>query len=183
MPIKRLAIYTLLAAIIAATSALIVRQAVIDNVPQWVMKLIQDRMADGGDRWNTCSHTRTYGPVHGGVSRANPDSMVSVMAYDLSRGPVRVSGETWPNYWSLSLYQDNTDNYFVINDRELETSSFDFIISYDDEVDPAEQAQHITSPTETGVMVIRRFVRSSDELPAVLANQDKMYCGPVITGS
>ncbi len=183
MPVKRFAIYAVLAAFIAAMTVVIVRQSVIERVPHWVITQIQDRMSSAGERWNTCSHTRTYGPVYGGVSRANPDSMVSVMAYDLSNGPVRISGETWPNYWSLSLYQDNTDNYFVINDRELETSAFDFILSRDATADPSQNAQHIVSPTMTGVMVIRRFVPSPDDLPAVLANQDKMYCGPAETVS
>lgn len=48
----------------------------------------------------------------------SPDLAYALCVYDLSTGPVDVDAALdWPGYWSVALYADNTDNYFVRNDR------------------------------------------------------------------
>ncbi|MEP3421635.1 MAG: DUF1254 domain-containing protein [Erythrobacter sp.] len=151
----------------------------IYQAPRVVMSTIEDIVVQRAGGWNTCSHNRQFGPVHGGAKRANPDSVVTIMAYDLSSGPVRVSGETWPDYWSLSLYQHNSDNYFVVNDRQLPTSEFDFAISLPEHSVDETSVQRIDAPTAKGVMLIRRFVKEEADMAGILENQDRMQCGPL----
>ena len=154
------------------------RHVIIDQAPKRVMATIEGRIAQGAGGWNACFHNRTYGPRTNAARRANPDSIISSMAYDLSDGPVRIKGETWHRYWSLSFYQQNSDNYYVINDQELPAKTFDFVLTLDPDL-PADMAgTPIVSPTQKGIMLIRRFAADAEDMPAILENQDGLYCGP-----
>jgi uncharacterized membrane protein len=170
--------------ILAAATFFITRHLVIRKAPETVMDTIENSVVQRAGGWNQCFHNRQYGPKPNAVRRANPDSIVSIMAYDLSERPVRISGETWPRYWSLSLYQQNSDNYFVINDKQLSNSNFDFILTLDADETPNSgetvgvNAQILRSPTEKGIMLIRRFAASDADMPNIRDNQNALYCGP-----
>lgn len=171
--------YGLGAMVLAATTYFVTRSMIIQQAPRMVMSTIEARIAQGAGGWNACFHNRVYGPRANAANRANPDSIISSMAYDLSDGPVRVSGEVWPRYWSLSLYQQNSDNFFVVNDRALETPEFDFILSLANQNVADTNGTVIVSPTSKGIMLIRRFAADADDMPAILENQDAMSCGPL----
>ena len=151
---------------------------VIQKAPVKVMSTIEARIAAGAGSWNTCLHNQVYGPRTNAARRANPDSIITSMAYDLSDGPVRVAGETWPRYWSLSFYQQNSDNFFVVNDQQLESSSFDFLLALEDQDTDALGGTKVVSPTAKGIMLIRRFAADASDMPGIIANQDAMTCGP-----
>lgn len=153
------------------------RAAAIDQAPKDVIAGIQARIVGGAGGWNACMHNRQFGPVYGGAARANPDSVVSIMAYDVSDGPVLVSGETWPDYWSLSLYEQNSDAFYVLNDRDLPSRDFRLVIS-DQSVDGLSSGdQFVETPTKRGIMLIRRYVKEAADMPGIHANQDKLKCG------
>jgi uncharacterized membrane protein len=164
--------------ILAAASFLIIRSVTIHQAPKAVMANIEARIVQGAGSWNACYHNRVFGPRSGAARRANPDSIISSMAYDLSDGPVRVSGEVWPRYWSLSLYQQNSDNYFVVNDQQLPRPDFDYVIVREGTADTELVGTHIVSPTEKGIMLIRRFAALESDMPAIIDNQTALYCGP-----
>ena len=153
------------------------RAAAIDQAPKDVMAGIQARIVGGSGGWNACMHNRQFGPVYGGAARANPDSVVSIMAYDVSEGPVLVSGETWPEYWSISLYEQNSDAFYVLNDRDLPSRDFRLVIS-DRSVDGLSSGdKFVESPTKRGIMLIRRYAKEAAVMPGIHANQDKLSCG------
>lgn len=156
------------------------RARIIDQAPKTVMEKIQTRIAAGAGGWNACNHNRVYGPREAAARRANPDSIITSMAYDVTDGPVSISGEVWPDYWSLSLYQQNSDNYFVINDTQLGAKTFEYVIISPGQDSPGPN--HIVSPTDKGIMLIRRFATSAADMPAVTANQDALHCGPQRAG-
>jgi len=164
--------------ILAAASFFIVRSITINHAPKTVMANIEARIVQGAGGWNACYHNRVFGPRAGAARRANPDSIISSMAYDLSDGPVRISGEVWPQYWSLSLYQQNSDNYFVVNDRQLPTPNFDFVIVQKGAKETSLMGTQIISPTDKGIMLIRRFAAQKSDMPAIIDNQTALYCGP-----
>ena len=176
---RKAIIYGVIGLFLAAISFLITRSVVIDQAPKTVMANIEARIIKGAGGWNACYHNRTFGPRKNAARRANPDSIISSMAYDLSKGPVRVSGTIWPRYWSLSLYQQNSDNYFVINDEQLPQPKFDFVIMQKGQIVSAIDVTPIMSPTEKGIMLIRRFAAQETDMPAIIENQDAMYCGPI----
>jgi uncharacterized membrane protein len=49
----------------------------------------------------------------------SPDLLYALCPYDLSRAPLHITAAPASGrYWSIALYADNTDNFFVLNDRE-----------------------------------------------------------------
>lgn len=157
------------------------RAYVIDQAPKRVMASIEARIAKGAGGWNACNHNRIYGPRPNSARRANPDSVITSMAYDLSNGPVAVSGVIWPDYWSLSLYAQNSDNFFVVNDRQLSSPTFDFTIKLEEQSGAGTSSTELISPTTKGIMLIRRFVKKEADMPLVIENQNAMACGPSST--
>lgn len=164
--------------LLGAATFFAVRAYVIQQAPVKVMASIEARIVHGAGRWNACNHNRVYGPRKNAARRANPDSIITSMAYDLAGGPVRVSGVVWPDYWSLSLYQQNSDNYFVVNDQQLEQPTFDFVILGQGQTSDIPASTVVMSPTQKGIMLIRRFAKQDADMPAILDNQDAMLCGP-----
>lgn len=163
---------------IAVFSFVVGRSFVIDQTPQKVMSRIEAQIAERAGGVNICRHNRNYGPRFGSVARANPDSIVTSMSYDVSNGPVELRGLTWPAYWSLSVYQHNTDNIFVVNDRQLEGDAFHVVVVKSGQtVSAPESATVVTSPSNSGIVLVRRFVASADLMPDVIKNQDAMTCG------
>ena len=172
-------LYVFGAVILCAITFFTTRHMIIERAPVQVMSTIEARIAGAAGGWNRCFHNRAYGPRTNAARRANPDSIISSMAYDLSQGPVRISGDVWPRYWSISFYQQNSDNYFVMNDRELDDSSFDFILALDDHETSSLAGTPIISPTKKGIMLIRRFAADSADMPGIMENQDAMTCAPI----
>lgn len=175
---RQIFVYGVSALLLAAASYFAMRSVTINQAPRNVMANIETRIVKGAGGWNACFHNRVFGPRSNAARRANPDSIISSMAYDLSEGPVRVSGTIWPQYWSLSLYQQNSDNYYVINDRQLQQSEYNFVIVKRGKADSDVLGTKIISPTEKGIMLIRRFAPQKSDMPAILENQNAMYCGP-----
>ncbi len=174
----RYSLYAVLAATLAALTCVGTNALVIQQAPVKVMSTIEARIAKAAGEWNACYHNQEYGPRAEAARRANPDSIISSMAYDLSDGPVRVSGKTWPRYWSISLYQQNSNNFFVRNDLELGDANFDFVLALEDHDTSELAGETIRSPTAKGIMLVRRFAADADDMPGIVANQEQMFCGP-----
>jgi len=62
------------------------------------------------------------------VVRPSPDFLYSVCAYDVSKAPLRIRASVPDTYWSLSFYASNTDNFFVISDREVKANPVDVLL-------------------------------------------------------
>lgn len=176
--LSRIVVYVLGAAILGAATFLGMRMLVINQAPIKVMETIEGRIVAGAGGWNACFHNRTFGPRANAARRANPDSIISSMAYDLSDGPVRISGETWPRYWSISFYQQNSDNFFVMNDLEMTKTAFDFILVLKGQETSSYPGTPIVSPTAKGIMLIRRFAADASDMDGIIANQDALICAP-----
>src|SRR5438105_7615311 len=104
---------------------------VLHVVPIRLMAAAEDRLTK---MRNTGTNTMHHGraPTHRArqIVMPSPDLIYSSCVYDLSSGPLRIAGTLPPadHYWSLSLYAHNTDNYYVLNDRELPDRRFDVVI-------------------------------------------------------
>jgi len=146
------------------------------------MERLETGIARSAGGWNTCLHRRDLDLRRGGIRRANPNVLPTAIAYDLQGGPLRLKGPVWPTYWSLSAYQHNSENYFVINDRQLPTGQFDLVFSKQP-VEVAGDMQNIVSPTQTGIIIVRRLVSPGQDVKELHANQNAMSCiHPAPTG-
>ena len=105
------------------------------------------------------------------VVAPNPDFLYSAASFDLAAGPLRLSG-TLPDstYFSLSFYQKNTSNFYVINDRNL-SKNFDIVLVEKGKPAPKTNAQIVFSPSVKGTALVRILWYDQKQLPALIAIQ------------
>lgn len=119
------------------------------------------------------------------VVRDNPDTVTSMAVYDLSEHPLRVKCVIPPldNYWSISFFDWNTDNYRVINDRTANAREFELVL-----VKPGSQYQKrgneevIVAPSARGIALIRMIVtdrNNKEELAKLSEVQKKSFVEPI----
>lgn len=120
------------------------------------------------------------------VVRQSPDLVYTVCVFDVSEHPLHVSGPVQDTYVSLSGFAANTDNFFVINDRQIDTGAdgsrrFNVVIrgpaSGDRRLPPG--ARVIDAPTDRGMLLFRSLVPSEDALEAIYQFQARQKCSPV----
>jgi uncharacterized membrane protein len=114
----------------------------------------------------------------------SPDLLYATCAFDLSSGPWRIRADPKaPNYWSIALYAANSDNFFVINDRQAAGAPVDLVL-----VGPntpgavAERSARQTpvrAPSDRGLLLMRLLVSDySMEAEALEAARRTLRCDP-----
>lgn len=169
---RRAGIIGLLLALGTGSAHLAVR---VWQAPRAVMAKLETAVAEAAGGYNRCLHRRSPELRRRGIRRPNPDVLPTTVAFDLSQGALRLKGPVWSDYWSLSIYQHNSDNIFVINDEALDGGTFNIVVS----LAPLELGAgttNVVSPTARGLVVVRRLVPGPRALPALHRNQDGMTC-------
>ncbi len=114
------------------------------------------------------------------VVRPSPDLLYSICFYDVSKTPLQISATVPDTYWSISLFQNNTVNFFVKNDRQVQGKKVNFLlIGKDTSYTNAGNAEVIVSPTDTGVLLFRMLITDATKLSELLRIQKKTCCRPV----
>ena len=153
-----------------------VHYATIVLYPRVYMSVACGKAVDRGGR-NALIHGRPLTAQSRDVAFASPDLIYSVVAYDLSDGPLRITAPVPGSYMSVSAYADNTDNFFVMNDLQVEQRRFDVILVGPDSPDPGvEGARLVRSPSATGGILVRYFLRSDDQLEHIESVRRRMTC-------
>jgi uncharacterized membrane protein len=105
----------------------------------------------------------------------DPAFQVSVCRYDLSRGPLKFSVPISQAYTSVSFYTRSDVAYYAINDRaagrrvielDLMTAAQRAELPENEEITAADRLI-VTSPTSTGLIVIRALAPEAGWVPAV----------------
>ncbi|CAH0990680.1 hypothetical protein SIN8267_00774 [Sinobacterium norvegicum] len=104
------------------------------------------------------------------VVRPSPDLLYASCIYNLEQGPVTISASVPERYWSMQLYQMNTDNFAGIsNQREqsFRAGKNVEVTLVGPDANPAEflsegQGEVIQSPTTRGVMLLRASAIGDD---------------------
>ena len=105
--------------------------------------------------------------------RPNPDIIGSVASYDVSMQPVRFTALVpHDTYWSVSLFAQNTDCFFVVNDLQVSTNPLEILIMRQGMSCPeAGKAMVVVSPTDRGILLVRHILPGKDMLEEVLQIQ------------
>jgi uncharacterized membrane protein len=157
----------------------IVYRIVLRQVPVRLMSMAEQRLLKmRNNASNTFFHGRAPTAKARQIVMPSPDLVYSSCVYDLARGPLRLQGNLPPagHYWSLSLYAHNTDNYFVLNDRELPDRRFDLTL-HPPSARVGDSKSVVTSPSVTGIALIRMIQRREDDLAMIQASQQSTSCG------
>jgi len=156
--------------------------------------LLLPRMAtqDAYARVSTIAAVNTVVPVPAPTPEKSvmpfmdPAFAVSVCRYDLSRSPLKFSVPISQAYTSVSFYTRNDVAYYAINDRaagrrvielDLMTAAQRAELPENEEITRADRLI-VTSPTATGLIVIRALVPESGSAPAARNVLAAAQCRP-----
>jgi uncharacterized membrane protein len=89
----------------------------------------------------------------------------------------------WDAYWSLSLYADSSDNFFVIDDREARYGA-EITLVRRGHAHPEGASMVVESPSRRGIALIRRLAPTRDayDAAAQVARADVCASVAALTG-
>jgi len=152
---KGLGKYIVAALVIALISHLVF----INAAPGVMMDVAMKRV--GGESPNQWHFADRVTETSRQIVRPSPDFAYSACAYDLSNGPVVITATPWNAYWSLSLYAANSDNFFVIDDREARFGA-EITVVRRGQPHPEGASMVVESPSGRGIALIRRLAPDLD---------------------
>ena len=113
----------------------------------------------------------------------SPDLLYGLCVFDVSDGPVRVSMSPPSTYWSLALFDTNTDNVFKLNAADLKGPAADLVLGSAGQASAAKAkfptAVFFETPHVRGVMLARILVLDRMDMAAALAAQQSVRCDPI----
>lgn len=162
----------------ALAIAVIVHIGSVSVLPQIIMSQALARMGHA----NAIHHGARVTADSRGVVRPSPDLLYSTCPYDLSKGPLLVRA-TVPagTYWSVSAFDENTDNFFVRNDRQSRAHTLEFIVTgpVAATVPLPARDEIVLSPTVKGLILFRTLVSDDADLARIDAVRRQATCETV----
>ncbi|MCP4623653.1 MAG: DUF1254 domain-containing protein [bacterium] len=148
--------------------------------PRVIMALAFQRILDRSDsEINTMVHSPRVTVDSRQVVKPSPDLLYSICVYDVSEKPLRITATVPDTYWSISFYQANTDNFYVLNDRQANSNPIDIILVGPDMAVPrAENTRVVVAPTNKGVFPLRSLIENEDKLGDLINTQRLAICRP-----
>ncbi len=164
--------YVLGALVIAA----LVHFAAIFAMPRVLMNVAMERIgAAGVNAWHTSGRVTAASRQ---IVRPSPDFAYSACVFDLSEGPIIITATPWSDYWSLSLYGANSDNFFVIDDREARSGA-EITLVRRGTTPPDDAPMVVESPSAHGIALIRRLAPSPSSYEAAARTASEDVCASV----
>jgi uncharacterized membrane protein len=156
-----------LAAIIAALALLLISAAAVHAIavlsaPSLIMGIAIDRVSANGQQFNQWQWRDRVNPSQRDIVQPSPDLAYGACAYDLQRGPVRITIMPGASYVSLSLYADNTDNFFTINDRAMNGQPIEIALIGPGGRAPQDAKRVVQSPSTRGLALERRLAPTAE---------------------
>lgn len=162
----------------ALAIAIVVHLGIVFATPRVLMNIAMERIAHG--RFNQWGFGDRVTPASRTIVRPSPDFAYSACPYDLSQGPVMLHVAPWDQYWSLSIYADNSDNFYTLNDRETQGVG-DVALIKRGARPPETQAHIVESPSERGIALIRRLAPTAEAYAAAAHASGEDVCARLAT--
>lgn len=115
------------------------------------------------------------------VVRPNSEAAYSACIFDVSKSDLDLFLPASDNYASLSLYAANSDNFFVVNDRDVPAEGRRVRLQRSELSGPAHAGgvSLVQSPSDTGLAIYRTIVPDSSEWDAIDRWRREQYCRPI----
>jgi len=118
------------------------------------------------------------------VVMPSPDLLYATCAFDVRQRPLRIQADPkLPGYWSIALYAANSDNFFVLNDRQAAGAPVDLVLVGPDTAKPGvlpAGAKVVTAPGGRGLLLMRVLVGDyAVERESVEAARRTLRCTPL----
>jgi uncharacterized membrane protein len=160
--------------------AIVSHVAFIHAMPRLRMGVAIERLsAEGFNTWRVADRVT---PMSRTIVRPSPDFAYSACVYDLGNGPITITATPWHDYWSLSLYAANSDNYFVIDDREARNGA-NVTLVRQGRAAPEDALRVVEGPSRRGIAIIRRLAPDLESYNAAAAVARGDSCGAAATAA
>jgi uncharacterized membrane protein len=126
---------------------------------------------------NTVFHGQLKTAEDRSVVRPSPDLLYSIILYDVSQNPIRITARVPESYWSVSFFASNSDNFFVINNKQAESNPVEqLLVGKNRPQSNPGNARVIVAPSERGIVVFRLFITDVQGLPELVKIQKQAFC-------
>ena len=160
---------------VALVLAIVTYFITLSRTPQTLMSAAVSRMEKLGGI-NTFGHMPLATDKSRAVVRPSPDLAYSACPFDLSQGPLAISAAPVPaNYWSLSVFQANTDNI------EARGQAMQIVVAQPGQATPPGAAV-VRVNGARGVALIRILVDDPARFPAIDAARRGSTCKTIAAG-
>jgi uncharacterized membrane protein len=153
--------------------AITVNLVMVIRIPNEIMEITMT------ERFNFPSNQWVFAPPatheRRTIVRPSPDLLYSLCCYDISQYPLRLTATIPDNYWSISGFAMNTDNFFAINDKQAKSNPIEVVLVRKDMTyqDTTGKMHIIVAPTDRGIILIRTVIASKADLPGLTEIQKK----------
>lgn len=161
--------------IVTALVAVVAHFATVFAAPYVLMDAAMNRIARDGKLVNRWTHPPRISQKSRMVVRPSPDLAYSACVYDLTQGPVHVTASAWDDYMSVSVFAHNSDNIFVINDREA-PQGVDLLLIRRGQAHPGGSAIVVESPSTRGIVLQRRVAPTQERFDAAAVARANDTC-------
>jgi len=151
----------------------VVHYVTLIQTPGFIMKRVMMKMGEE----NTIHHQDKVTADSRGVVRPSPDLLYSVCPFDLTNGALHVTAPVPPGtYWSVSLFDEQTNNFYVKNDKQAK-GSVDLLVTLPmADVKRPSGATEVLSPTAKGLVLFRTLINDEKNFAAIDAVRRKANC-------
>jgi len=149
--------------------------------PSVIMAIAVNRLEDRAGGVNTLFHAPRITEEARDVVRPAPDLAYSTCAYDVSNGALRLVLPQSEDYSSVSLFDDATNNFFALNDREVTGAAQEiWVVALDADMPMApSDVVVVSAPSKQGIVLFRRVIPSDDAWARVDAERRNAVCEPL----
>lgn len=153
-------------------------QLMLGALPGFIMSKAMERFEILGGVANEEGHAPAIDETARSVVRPSPDILYSGCLFDVSNGPMTVTAPAPPDggYASVSFFDSRTNNFAVVNDREMEGGVVTITLAARGE---ASGDDVIEAPTDTGLILYRRIWADPEAFDETDADRRRFDCAPL----
>ena len=161
---------------LVAAIAMLVHWVAVGMIPGRLMGIAMERIEQNAPV-NAMGHAPISTAERRVIVRPSPDLAYSTCLFDLSQGLVAVSVQPMDApYWSLSVFDDETNVRFVRNDRETGDQPLEVVLAREGQ-DAPEGREVVHVPSDRGLALLRILISEREAFPAVDAARQTANCG------
>ncbi len=159
--------------------AALVHVAAVEALPRVIVRVVRHRL-ERAVGMNHIQHAPLPDSSWRTVVMPSPDLLYSACAYDVSDRPLLVTADVPPQgYWSVSAFADDTDNFFVANDRTATGGRLRVVFSSRPGFRDPEGGIVLQVPSKRGVILFRQLVLDRKDLAQAQRIQRLASCTPL----
>lgn len=164
--------------------AALVHGASVLVVPQLIMMRVMGNISKVAGI-NAMTHGKRPTSAARAIVRPSPDLLYSTCVFDLdvAGGALRVHASGMPDtYWSVSLFDAETNNFYVLNDRHAKDGAVDFLVIAPGAYIDGTKLPVVVAPTTRGLVLFRTLINDEMRFAQIDAARRHAACEPFAPG-